>query len=305
MFKMFSGMLYDIWPGSSSNRSKEFGRKTVECGEPMDEEFEPAPRAEPGQRSEDTQKTMPFVPVGREESLSEKVEKQIREAILRKVFLPGERLPSELELCEAFGVSRTAVREALRMLSARGLVEIRKGSGAYVCQLSLASVVDPFAQLLRMKCGPESHLYLVQVRKFIEPDVARLAAYHRTPEDLEDLQGQLAKMEATHGGSPDEMILADIQFHRRLAAIAQNPLVPIVLEPLFRLLPQFISDTYKQERAPDLAIRYHRRILQAIDQRDGDAAYEAMREHLETAEEHARLFLARRAMLQREAEGRS
>ncbi|MDZ7373410.1 MAG: FadR family transcriptional regulator [candidate division KSB1 bacterium] len=240
---------------------------------------------------------IPFVPVHREESLSLKVEKQIRDAILRKVFLPGERLPSELELCEAFGVSRTAVREALRMLSARGLVEIRKGSGAYVAELSPAIVVDPFAHLLEMKCGPESHLHLVQVRKFLEPDVARLAACQRSDEDLRILRQQLAIMEATFDGAPDEMILADIEFHRQLAAISRNPLVPIVLEPLFQLLPRFISDTYKQERAPDLAIRYHRRILEAVEKRDGDGAYQAMREHLEKAEEHARIFLQKSGIL--------
>jgi len=226
-----------------------------------------------------------FNRVEREETLSQKVHSQIQNAIMQKVFLPGDRLPGEIELGEMFGVSRTAIREALRMLAARGLIEIRKGSGAFVNDFSVANVIDPFNQFLELKCGQASHLYLVQMRCMIEPEIARMAATRCSQDDLSFLTENLEQMKA-HFDHPQEMIKIDIKFHRKLANTLENPLVPVIMEPIFQLMPKFISSTYRQERAPDLAIDYHTQILKALNERNGNAAYQAMKTHLELAEQH-------------------
>jgi GntR family transcriptional repressor for pyruvate dehydrogenase complex len=227
----------------------------------------------------------PFNRVDREELLSQKIESQIKDAITKKVFVPGDKLPGELELTKIFGVSRTAVREALRMLAARGLLEIRKGSGAYVRDFSMSNIVDPFSQFLELKCGKASHLYLIQIRRMIEPEIARIAASHCTEKEIAFLRENLSQMQESYQ-HPEEMMQIDIKFHRKLTESAGNPLISVVIEPIFQLLPKFISSTYSQERAPDLAIEFHQKILEAITHQDEEAAYTAMKAHLEIAEDH-------------------
>jgi len=226
-----------------------------------------------------------FEKIQREEPLSHKVENQLREAIRQKVFLPGDKLPGEFELSEKFGVSRTAVREALRMLSGRGMVDIRKGSGVYVKEVDMSNVVDSFYDFLEMKCGKSSLLHILRVRLFVEPEITRLAVLHCSESDVAYLEEKYLEM-AAHQDNPLVNIENDIKFHRRIASASNNPLVPIIMEPIFQLLDKFISSTYKQTHAGDLAIKYHHDLVKHFKDRDSDAAFQTMHEHLESAEKH-------------------
>ncbi len=227
----------------------------------------------------------PFSKVERPELLSHKVESQISEAIKQKIFVPGDKLPGELDLSEKFGVSRTSIREALRMLAGRGLGEIRKGSGIYVADFDMSNIVDPFTLFLELKCGDHALLHIVRVRLFLEPEIAKLAAVHCTEDDITFLKEKSKAME-NHSEHPYENVEHDIKFHRRIANATNNPLIPIIMEPIFQVLPKFISSTYKQSHAPDLAIKYHHQLLESFETGDGDGAYHAMRQHLLYAEAH-------------------
>ena len=227
----------------------------------------------------------PFAKIEREEPLSHKVESQIREAIRQKVFLPGDKLPGEFELSDKFGVSRTAVREALRMLSGRGMVDIRKGSGVYVSEMGMSTVVDPFYDLLQIKCGEGALLHILRVRLFMEPENTRLAVQHCSDEDILYLEEKYKQM-AAHQDDPLKNIENDIKFHRRIAAATNNPLIPIIMEPIFQLLHKFISSTYKQSHAGEMAIKFHHDLVTHFKNRDVEAAAGTMREHLAHAEEH-------------------
>ena len=226
-----------------------------------------------------------FIKIERDETLSRKVENQIRQAILQKIYLPGDRLPGEFELAEKFGVSRTAVREALHVLAGRGLVEMRKGSGIYIAEIDMSTVVDPFYQLLEDKCGQASLLHIIRVRKVMEPEIVRVAAAQRTLEDLAFLEDNFKHLQE-NAHDPTQMIEIDIKFHRRIAQASENPIIPIMMEPIFQLLYKFISSTYKQSHAPDLAIYYHEKILESIRRSNSDDAASAMRDHLLHAENH-------------------
>jgi len=228
----------------------------------------------------------PFAKIEREQPLSHKVESQIRTAIRQKVFLPGDKLPGEFDLADKFGVSRTAVREALRLLSGRGLVDIRKGSGVYVTEMDMSNVVDPLYDLLEMKAGERSLLHIVRVRLFMEPEITRMAVQNCSEEDVNYLEEKYNQM-AAHNDDPLKNIEDDIKFHRRIAAASNNPLVPIIMEPIFQLLDKFISSTYKQSHAGEMAIHYHHDLVQHFKNRDAGAAFETMREHLTYAEQHA------------------
>jgi GntR family transcriptional repressor for pyruvate dehydrogenase complex len=232
---------------------------------------------------------MNFNKIDREESLSQKIEMQIRNAIRQNLFRPGDKLPGEMELAEKFGVSRTAVREALRMLAGRGLVSIQRGSGVYISEIDVSNVVDPFYQLLEMKCGQVSQLYLIRVRKFMEPEIARLAAEHCTDDDLDFLKTNFAEM-LERSCHPEQMIDIDIQFHFRLAQATQNPIIPVIMQPIFQLLHKFIASTYKQSHAPDLALENHQKLLQSMQQHDAEIAYKVMKTHMSQAEEHVLLY---------------
>ncbi len=227
----------------------------------------------------------PFVRIEREKPLSYKVGEQIRKALRQKVFLPGEKLPGEIELAEKFGVSRTAIREALRLLSGRGLVDIRKGSGVYVSEIDMSYVVDPFYDLLEMKCGEGSLLHIIRVRLFMEPPITRIAVEHHSEDDITYLQNQFKKMEE-HIDDPAKNIEYDINFHRRIASATNNPLIPVIMEPIFQLLDKFISLTYKQSHAPEMAINFHRTLVECFQNQDSERAYEVMKEHMTTAEVH-------------------
>ena len=136
-----------------------------------------------------------FDKIGPELTLSQQVEEKIEEVILQKKILPGEKLPTENELCSMFGVSRTALREALQMLSARGLISIRKGSGIYVNLYSMEEVLKPMQLYFELNFSRDSIRHFVDIRKMIEPEVARRAAENRSEEDAEELQSIFNNLE--------------------------------------------------------------------------------------------------------------
>ncbi len=86
--------------------------------------------------------------VGNTETLSNKIQGEIEKSIIQKKFIPGDKLPTEKEMCEMFGVSRTALREGLQMLSIQGLITIRKGSGIYVNEYNLSHAIKPISRYL-------------------------------------------------------------------------------------------------------------------------------------------------------------
>jgi GntR family transcriptional repressor for pyruvate dehydrogenase complex len=226
-----------------------------------------------------------FNKVQPDESLSHKVEKQIRKAIEKKVFSPGDRLPGEIELSKKFGVSRTAIREALRMLSGSGLVEIRKGSGVYVTEIGMKNIVAPFFQFLDTKYGDESLLHIIRVRIFMEPEIASLAAIHRTNGDIKFWVDNLKNMKMRKE-KPETMVDFDIKFHRRISLATNNPIIPVMMEPIYKLLNKFISSTYKQSHASDLAVKNHEILLECFKQKDSKKAHETMKTHMLQAEQH-------------------
>lgn len=217
--------------------------------------------------------------------LSKKVEEQLKKAIFQNVYSPGERLPSELELVKIFGVSRTSIREALRMLAGQGFVVINGRNGVKVSEIDLQNVVNPFSLLLKQKFGESSHLYLKQVRRMIEPEIAKLAALKRSDEDVKILENTLNEMKERKN-NPQLMIEYDIEFHKQLTIASGNPILPIILEPIFRLLPEFISENFKLTRAPEISIKQHEEILMGIKNKDPKATFKAMTEHMKTAEVH-------------------
>ncbi|MCD4665237.1 MAG: GntR family transcriptional regulator, partial [Bacteroidales bacterium] len=136
--------------------------------------------------------------IERPPKLSQQVETQLRDAIVRKVFNESDNLPSEKELCKIFGVSRNVIREALSTLSTKGMIEISKGKCAIVREPTINTVLDPFSQLLNYKCGNKGLEYILTVRNIIEPPVASLSAQNRSNENLQEMKQYLDSMRETN-----------------------------------------------------------------------------------------------------------
>lgn len=236
-----------------------------------------------------------FKTVGKSELLSQTVETAIEEAIRSGDLAQGEKLPSEMELCAQFGVSRTVMREALRMLSARGLLRIEKGRGIFVSLLSADSVANPMELYLHMHSGPDHAVDVVGARQLIEPPIAGAAALRHTASDAAKLRANVAEL-ATSAHDRALMSELDMSFHLLIAEATHNPVVPLFIRPIQMLMPAIKADVYGAiGDAHEAAVHWHTRILEAVLDRDAELAEAEMRGHLEVAMEHVQVAMRPRA----------
>jgi GntR family transcriptional repressor for pyruvate dehydrogenase complex len=226
----------------------------------------------------------PFRSVARELNLSDKVTEQLTEAILSRQIPPGEKLPSERALCEKFKVSRTVVREAVRSLSARGLVRVTSGRGVEVNELGSGHVADSMRLLVR---GHEGLSYgkVNEVRTALEVQTAGLAAQRITTAGL----AQLEQICDDHERSLQEEDLAaagefDFQFHRELTRAADNDLLLGMLDSISDVLHEVRHQALTRPHVGEEGLRAHRRILKAVKSGNVNASREAMAQHLAEAE---------------------
>jgi len=216
-----------------------------------------------------------FTKIGTGLTLSQKIERKIEEAIRQKKLIPGTKLPSEKELCAQFAVSRTALREALRRLSARGLIDIRKGSGIYITELKIEDAINSLHLFYDLRFNSDLILQIIEVRRLFEPEVARLAARNRTENDIKTLQKNLAELERSN---PDNTQLeVDIinRFHMNLAKATHNPIVLISLEPVYSLLPRMRNLIYGNiEGEKEYTMKYQKELLNALKTKNSNKAYD-------------------------------
>ena len=193
---------------------------------------------------------------------------------------PGDRLPPERSLAEEYGVSRTAIREALRSMEMMGCVESRVGEGTFIKSPSLQNIVDPFSMVLTQnrQLGSE----LIEVRLILETEVAALAARRRTEEQLADLEQTIDDMRADveAGGMGVE---ADGAFHAILAEAAGNEALHVMLDMCEGMLSRTRPITQALKGVPRMALKDHAAICEAIRMSDEKAARRLMRTHLNRA----------------------
>ena len=214
--------------------------------------------------------------------------REYRTPIRERKLVPGQKLPTEQELCAMFSVSRTAVREALRMLSARGLITIRKRAGMFVSDMSSSHAVSTMGLFLELKFDKDYILHVFNVRRVVEPEVCRWAAQNRTPEDLAVLRKNLEKMEACDPEDRDVESTLDQEFHSTITSASKNPIAPVVLEPIFTLMPKIRAMVYGNiADCKSSALDFHREIFVAIEEQDQERACAVMRDHINRAARQA------------------
>ncbi|MEN8194600.1 MAG: FadR/GntR family transcriptional regulator [Bacteroidota bacterium] len=217
--------------------------------------------------------------------LSQKVAMKIEEAILGKQLAPGDKLPSEHELCEQFGVSRTSVREAVRILTTQGIVEVEKGRGIFVKNLSTKSVTNSILQFYKHRLDGDYALDLIHTRQALEPSIAYYAALNRTDKDLEKIENNIILIDKNHD-NPELSAKYDLKFHDSLAVASKNMLFVLFMRPLHHLIPAIKTKIHaKLKGSTDIAMIWHNKIFEAVRKQDADVARDAMIEHLKIAEE--------------------
>lgn len=207
----------------------------------------------------------------------EEVAAQIRRQMAEGVLRPGDRLPAERELTEAFGVSRSSVRDAIRVLELAGLVEPRQGEGTVVHELTLDSLVSPLASVLVTR--KDLLADLLEARRLIEPGIAQRAALAATEEDIEAMQAILGR-QAGEIAAGRLAVEEDTAFHYRLATTARNPVILKVIDVLMDLLQTERARSLQVRGRPKRSLEGHRRILAAVRRHDQEGASQAMAQHL-------------------------
>jgi GntR family transcriptional repressor for pyruvate dehydrogenase complex len=210
--------------------------------------------------------------------LYEQIVEQIEQLILNGKLQPGDQLPSERELAEQFSVSRTAVREAVKALREKGLVEIEAGRGTFITHGVSKALRHSLDWMVRS--GDGNRLAdLVQVRDILEPEIAALAAQMATDADIERLEQAVRVMDSAME-SADVYVEADLEFHLALATATQNKLIPTLIDPIVDLLRAQRSRIFLVEGGAQRGQFHHKRILDAIKQHDPMEARKAMQAHL-------------------------
>lgn len=207
---------------------------------------------------------------------------QLRTIVTGGSLLAGEKLPSERELVEQLGISRSVLREALRVLEAQGLVTIAQGKGVYVRKPGLQTVIEPVQRLLQG--GSITLGNLMQVRRVIEPEIARLASLQIQEEQWENLNRIYGDM-AKYLQYPERYVQADRDFHSYLAVCTGNPVFVIIISPIITMFAGFVALLSVVPGTPEKVISDHSHILTALKNRDPASAEAAMRRHLDVVEE--------------------
>ncbi|WP_223208116.1 FadR/GntR family transcriptional regulator [Actinopolyspora erythraea] len=221
-------------------------------------------------------------PAGRRDAATE-----LEELIFER-FGVGELLPSESELATRLGVSRLTVREAIRSLRARGLVEIRKGRRPRVTTPGGDQIGDFFSTLLRR--NPGSAFELLEVRHGLETQTSTLAANNAGSSEVSAMEMAIRAMERAEDAA--EYHEADLRFHELLARASGNRMLALLIEALAGSLRDSMITSYRGHLrlggSHADAVEQHREVLERVRERDPGGAAEAMRRHLRTTERDLR-----------------
>ncbi|MCC5973936.1 MAG: FadR family transcriptional regulator [Rubellimicrobium sp.] len=191
---------------------------------------------------------------------------------------PGDRLPSERDLAERFGVSRPSLREAMRALSVLGVLEIRHGGGAFVTALQAVDMLKPFYLFLSLSDVSIEKLY--EARSFIEGEICALAAARADPALCDGLEAMIEdQLEVIE--DVDAYMAADSRFHARLAEVSENPFLARAAHSLNVLGIEFRRASAERGHAQARSIEDHRLILAALRARDPEAARAAGQAHMQ------------------------
>lgn len=213
--------------------------------------------------------------------LPEQVAERITQLIMEDAYRSGHKLPNEYVLAERLGVGRSTVREAIKILASRNILEVRHGSGTFVCE-STGMVEDPLGfRFIRDK--RRLALDLCEIRLMVEPPLAAAAAANASERDIRELE-RLNQLVAEQFNTGIDHSDADVALHKCIAESSGNLIAPGIVGIISTAIPLFVHVTGR--RLKEETISTHGRVVAAIGKRNARAAQKAMREHIEYNQEN-------------------
>ena len=194
---------------------------------------------------------------------------------------PGDKLPPERKLAEDLNVSRTAIREALRSLETMGYISSKVGGGTYINAITLGNVMNPFSAVLSQ--NKKLIVELLEVRMLLETEIARLAALRITPAKIQTLQKAVEAMRVEVAAGRNGLD-ADNEFHNALAIASENEALKLILDMCGDLLAQTREATLNIEGQPEITLKDHEQIFEAVRKGDSMLAARRMKQHLSDAQ---------------------
>ncbi len=223
-----------------------------------------------------------FKPVGNSQtSISDRIVEQIKEMIFSGELKAGDKLPSENELCNMFGVSRTSIREGVKILSGLGFLSIRRGLGIFVEELDAGYLINQLGPIIVQK--EDDLLDIVRVRKLLETHAAAWAAENASAKDIENMEKAIQKsVDLIQNDKANNTNLAEtnLLFHMVLTKSTGSKVLCRIMESLLDLLSEARKITVQLPGRYKHSVEGHKRILEAIKDRDPSKAEEAMMAHL-------------------------
>ena len=213
------------------------------------------------------------------------VSERLAEKIIGGFYPPGAALPNEDDLCEQLAVSRSSIREAVRGLAAKGMVETRTRAGTIVLTKDRWSRLDPDVLRWTYEYGADVAFdhSLIEARRIIEPAAAEMAAERATKEDLRRLKESFDTMAANFQGDLDLCSFADLQFHRAILVASHNEVLILLGSAMSAALLASFRRITSLAESHAAAVDAHRAVLDAIRDRDPQAARDGMLAVLEVA----------------------
>ena len=213
-----------------------------------------------------------FKAPGKAGKVSYHIIEQIRDSILSGRMKPGDRLASEKELIDGFGVSKASVREALRVLEVMGLVEIKKGisGGVFIAEVDMKTTVNSILNFLHFTSV--SIKDITMLRYLLEPAAARLAASRVTDNDLSKLRLMVGE-DINESKTGQAM---EINFHRYLARLSENPILILIMDFIDNMLEDIKFQLGLKKDFYEKVRRMHRDVVESLANRDGEGAARAI-----------------------------
>ncbi len=209
-------------------------------------------------------------------TIKEQIVVKLRDQIVRGVWRPGSKIPSENELTRRLGVSRVSLREALQNLASLGLLESRQGGGTFVKEYSGEILFNPlFPMLVLDKTGV---LEVLEYRRIVEKGTAALVAEKANPEQIEELEAAYQEM-IRRKNDVHAFARADLDFHLALDKATGNPIV-IKVNDIIRNILSVSMDKIVLSLGVKDGLSFHRRILDAIKAHNAGLAESLMEEHI-------------------------
>ncbi|MFT9495057.1 FadR/GntR family transcriptional regulator [Anaerosolibacter sp.] len=210
--------------------------------------------------------------------LSEKIANNIKALIIEQKLQPGGKLPNEIDLAGQLNVSRSTVREAIKTLVSKNVLEIRRGKGTYVCEHP-GIATDPLGVTFMNK--KDLLLYLFETRLIIEPEMAALAAQRATEKNIKALEEAFHVLENQILEGKDHT-KADIKFHNIIAKSTHNPIIRRIVPIINDSIVEGYQETKDIPESGEKVLGHHRRVLDAILEKDEAMARQYMREHIQS-----------------------